>query len=132
MKTKHLVILWVALYIICAALGFVREPEGLGKALLFFSALIFFLPGFALLIRGWKEHDGKILLGLRLASGLSLLLTWILLICNFLSAGASNAAGMTLYRILGVVSAPMYCGQVWVVSLFLWACLLIGAFVRKK
>ena len=29
------------------------------------------------------------------------------------------------YVLLAVVSAPMLCGQIWVISLFLWACLLM-------
>ena len=62
----------------------------------------------------------------------SLALTLVLLVVNFLSVGASKAAGDVLYVLLIILSAPMVCGQVWVLSLFLWACLLMVCLKYRK
>jgi hypothetical protein len=42
--------------------------------------------------------------------------------------------GNLLHILLIIVSAPMVCGQYWVLSLFLWACLMIWAqkLLKKK
>jgi hypothetical protein len=70
---------------------------------------------------------------IRNISAASLILTLLLLVANFASVGASVAVGDFLYGLLVVVSAPMVCSQFWVVSLFLWACLLMVSisFLKK-
>jgi hypothetical protein len=37
-----------------------------------------------------------------------------------------------LYVLLAMFTAPMICGQSWVLSLFLWACLLMLSLPEKK
>lgn len=132
MKEKVLYAIWGGLYILCVGLGFISEPAGFGKFLLVLTALIFFLPGGAILYYGLKGQDRKMLLRLRIVCISSLLLTMVLLVANILSAAASVAIGNLLYELLALVSAPMLCGQYWVMSLFLWACLLMGTFLKKK
>ena len=56
-----------------------------------------------------------------------LALTLALILANFMSLMAPEALGNMLYILLTIVSAPMVCGQYWVLSLFLWACLMISS-----
>lgn len=130
MKEKILYIIWTCLYVICAGLGFVPEAEGAGKVLLVLSSLIFFLPGFVLLWHGYQSGNKTVMVRVRVISIVSLSLTLLLLILNFLSLNYSPRMGNVLYVILGVVSTPMLCSRYWVLSLFLWACLLMASFTK--
>ena len=58
-----------------------------------------------------KQFDGP----------LDLLLT---LIGNFLTLAAPEWVGNVLYAVLVMVSSPMVCGQIWIISLLLWAALM--------
>ena len=55
----------------------------------------------------------------------SILLTLVMLLINFLSFEAADAAGIVLNALLILVSVPMVCSGAWVLSLFLWAILLM-------
>ena len=59
-------------------------------------------------------------------------MTLFLLVANFLTAGATALTGDLLYGFLVILSAPMFCGQAWVLSLFLWACLLMSSLTCLK
>ena len=128
MKTKILYIIWAFLFILCAGLGFIPQSEGFGTVVLVSLAVLFFLPGAILLHQAQKEGDKKGILRIRLISAISLGATALLLVINFACAAASAALGDFLYGLLILVSSPMICGRYWVVSLFLWACLLIATF----
>ena len=134
MKEKILYAIWASLYILCVGLGTVENAVGLGKALLIVSAVIFFLPGGALLYHGLQTGNKKVLQRLRLVCLTSLVLTLILIVANLMSVSASAETGKVLYDLLQLFSAPMLCGQYWALSLFLWACLLMASFtkIRKK
>ena len=132
MKNTVLYIFWGCLYALCVGLGTVGDPAGFGKVLLVLTSLIFFLPPGYLLYDGIKNRRKKQVVVIRIISVVSLSLTLILLVANFLSVGASAAVGRRLYELLNLVSAPMLCSQYWVLSLFLWACLLWGSFKKKK
>ena len=132
MKVQLLTAAWACLYILCVGLGFVPEPAGFGKFLLTATAVIFFLPGALLLHEGWKTGNRKLRVGVRVTAILSLSLTLLLLIANFLSVTASETVGQRLYELLALVSAPMLCAQNWALSLFLWACLLFASFIHPK
>lgn len=125
MKTKHWYILWGCLYILCAFLGFIPEAAGFGKFLLILAAAAFFVPGWVLLYFTHKSGEMTHARNVRTLSLISLGLTLLLLILNFASGHASVAAGSMLYTLLVLFSAPMYCSQYWIASLFLWACLLM-------
>ena len=71
--------------------------------------------------------DAKLVCNL---SALSLGLTLILLVLNFLTALQSEFLGQVLHYTLVIVSSPMICSGHWAMSLFLWACLLIAS--RKQ
>lgn len=132
MKEKLLYGIWACLYILCVGLGYVPEPTGLGKALLVLVSLIFFLPGFALLHEGIQTGSKKMLNRLRMVCLCSLGLTLAFLIANFFSVLGSAATGKVLYDLLILVSAPMVCAQYWLLSLFLWASLLLSSYLIKK
>ena len=132
MNNKTLCTLWFCLFILCAGLGFIPQSQGFGTVLLVGISLLFFLPGGILLYRAHKAADRKLLLRIRGLSAASLGLTFILLLANFLSVNAPQALGDFLYGLLVIVSTPMICGRYWIISLFLWACLLMGSFVKKE
>ncbi len=126
MKDGKLYALWGVLYIFCGLLGFIREPNGFVTALLVLMAVGFFVPGAVLLYRGYKARDPGKIKAICAISLVWLVMTLVLLILNFLTAGATALAGDLLYGFLVILSAPMFCGQAWVLSLFLWACLLMS------
>ena len=123
MKEKIAYALWAVLYVICACLGFVTDAAGFGKVLLTLCSLIFFLPGVLLLFWGQRKQ-------VRIISLCSLGASLVLLVANFFSVLASKAVGDALYILLVIVSSPMVCSQYWVLSLFLWACLLMATFLK--
>ncbi|MBQ9168578.1 MAG: hypothetical protein IJX67_09260 [Oscillospiraceae bacterium] len=125
MTKKTLFALWGGMFIICGALGFIPEPEGAVQVLLTMAALACFVPPAALLYAAAKEKDTHTLKLVRNLCALSLLLTLVLLIVNFLTALSSEAVGTVVYYVLVIVSSPMICSGHWAMSLFLWACLLM-------
>ena len=122
--------IWLFLFILCAGLGFIPEPEGFGKAILVILSILFFVPGAILLVNAIRAENRKTVLLIRKLSITSLVLTLALLVANLFSVNASKVIGDILYGLLAVISAPMLCGQYWFLSLFLWACLLTGSFTR--
>ena len=128
MSNKLLYVLWGVLFIICAGLGFM--PDALFPA----AAVLFFLPPAVLLYRAKKREDLACVKLICLLSALSLGITLVLLVCNVLSVAASETVGTLLYYLLVILSAPMVCSGYWVLSLFLWACLLVASWtpLRRK
>ena len=133
MKKRILYAAWGGLFLICAGLGFVSEPAGWVRGILTAVSLLFFLPP-ALLLREADTHKKpQTAAFIGYLAALSLGLTILLLALNILSAFWSEQAGMFLHGLLTVVSAPMMASGYWVLSLFLWACLLISSLtIRKK
>lgn len=128
MNKKNWYTLWGVLYIVCAALGFVSGVDGLLKAVLILLGLAFFLPPAMLLYRESKTGGKKDTKRIRNLSLLSLGATLILMILNILWAmEGSEALGNVLYAVLVLASSPMYCLQNGLLSMFLWACLLMVA-----
>lgn len=128
MKNKTLYLIWGGLFILCGLLGFIPEPNGFLKAVLVVFSVIFFAPAWILVYRGQAKTVG-------ILSAVSLGSTLLLLVMNFLSGRAEQAAGEFLYGLLVFFSSPMICSQYWVLSLFLWACLLmtgLSAFKKEK
>lgn len=132
MKQKNLYGIWAGLYILCALLGFVTQPNSVVKAALFLISVIFFVPGLMLLLNAIAHNDKKTIGRIRWICIASLGLTMVALIANLLSVNTSVATGNTLYAFLVIVSSPMACSQYWIVSLFLWACMLMGTIFRFK
>ena len=132
MSNKTLYYIWGGLFILCGLLGFIPEPEGLVKALMVLSSIVFFVPGGMLLYLSKQEGDLRTIGIVRNLSIISLAVTLVLLVLNFLSGNASAAMGDFLYGLLVMLAAPMVCSQYWFLSLFLWACLLMTALSMGK
>jgi len=134
MNKKILFTLWGGLFILCAGLGFIPEASGTLRAVLTAVSLVFFLPPALLLYAAGRGTDRDVLLLIRNLSALSLGMTLVMLILNFVLAVSSEGLGNVLHYILIIVSAPMICSGYWVLSLFLWACLLMASIklLRKK
>ena len=130
MNKKNLFVLWGVLFILCAGLGFLPEPAGLLKGLMTALSVLFFVPPALLLYHADRETA----LLIRNLAALSLGVTLVTLILNFVLAVSSEFLGNVLHYVLVVVSTPMICSGYWVLSLFLWACLLMVSLqnLRKK
>ena len=134
MKKSYLFVLWGGLFVLCAALGFIPNPGTALKILLTLLSVAFFIPGALLLRHAALNKDRNTAMLVRNLAAASLLLTLVLIIGNFFSVLGSARLGSILYTLLIIVSSPMICSQYWVLSLFLWACLMIGAMqiLRQK
>lgn len=128
MKKPVVSIAWCILAVFCLVLGFVPSRDGLFYFLRMMLAIGFFIPPGIFLYR--KTHIKLIFV----LSACSLGVTAVLLVLNILAVGATAAAGEMVYYMLVFCSVPMFCGEVWAVSLFLWACLLMVSLrmLRKK
>ena len=122
---------WLCLYILCVGLGTIEEAAGIGKVLFILTGLIFFLPGVYLLHLGKREKNKKITLRVRIVAICSLSLTAIVFCANVIAVSADASVGRILYDMLNLVSAPMFCSQYWILSIFCWACLLSASFMKK-
>ena len=124
MSNKALYIIWGGLYILCAGLGFMQPGTEEAANAMTLLSVAFFIPGAVLLYRGQKVQ-------IRLLSAISLGVTVVCILLNILSVGMAEIDGRILYALLGLLSAPMFCSRMWLLSLFLWACLLMGSFFLK-
>lgn len=132
MKNKSLLAIWGIFYIICAGLGFIPEPEGAVRIFLTAISVLFFVPPAILLFDAFSSGDKKTIRLIRLLSALSLALTLVLLTANFLAALGAGWLGTLLHILLVIGSAPMLCSNYWVLSLFLWAVLLVASCQKRK
>ena len=123
MKNRFLFALWGVLWILCGLLGLMAEPVEGFRIFMRLAALGCFLPPVLLL----RSKDARTVRLIRNLAAASLGLTALLLGLNFASLGASETVGTLLHVALSVLSSPMLCGGNWLISLFLWACLLIAA-----
>lgn len=122
--------LWLFFYLLCGILGIMEPSTGLQAGAMTVLSLIFFLPPAILLIRAIRMGDQKTVRILRLISILSLSLTLVGFVVNIAAVNASEQAGLVLYRVLNFLSVPMVCSRHYVLSLFLWACLLFSTFPK--
>lgn len=114
---------WIGLFLVTACVGFLPAREGAWRVVSTLLAVLFFLPPAWIL----KTGDGKDAKRVFFISLSSLCLTVATIIVSVICARGSEALGNALHGLLVVVSAPMVCGGVWVLSLFLWACLLFAS-----
>ena len=122
--------LWACLYIICVGMGSLTERSTALSVVLTVLSLLFFVPPFLLLWKGYQAKDQKALKTVRIVSLLSLVLTLSLVVLNILTVLSGETVGQLLNDILLVVSAPMFCCYIRGVSIFLWACLFVSSFPR--
>ena len=133
MKHKHLFLIWVLYYFVCVGLSFLPNPNGALKGFLLLVGLGFFAPGGILLFRFCKTENQKGLIIFRNLSLISLGLTVVMILVNFMTPALSDHLGNVLYGALILVSVPMVCCRVWLLSLFGWACywLVSQKYLRK-
>ena len=124
MTKKSLYMIWAALFVLTAGLGFIQKPGGAGQVCCIVLAVSFFVPPAVLVYLGWKRNDRESLRLVRNLAFGSLLVTLLVLVANFMTLGAPVWVGDLLYAVMVIVTAPMVCGQAWVVSLLLWAALM--------
>ena len=122
--------LWLFFYFLCGILGIMEPSTDLQAGAMTVLSLVFFLPPAILLIRAIRKGDRKTVKTLRLISILSLSLTLVGFIINIAAVNASEQTGLVLYRVLNFLSVPMVCSRHYVLSLFLWACLLFSTFPK--
>lgn len=126
MKEKIYYLFWLAMYIICVGMGTIGERSPFLHILLMVLAIAFFIPGLLLVTEGIKTNNIKILFRLRIVCICSLVLTLSLMVANIASVHAPLTVGNTLNQVYLIVAAPMHCCYYRVISIFLWACLLMG------
>ena len=127
MKKKGLFVLWGVLFAACAGLGFVPQPTGGLKWLLGLLGLLFFAPPVMLLARAQESGDRAVAALVRNLAIASLVLTLLALVGNVLSLLGGVTLGNVMNVVLAIVSTPMFCSQIWVLSIFCWAFLMIAA-----
>lgn len=132
MNKRALWLIWYSLFILCALLGVIPDPQGFWKFCFVTLSVLFFVPGFCLLVWADRRDDVRALRQVRAISIGSLAATTVLIALNFASALMTELWGNILYGVLIVVSSPMVCGQYWVLSLFGWACILSTAVTMLK
>lgn len=131
MTKKNLCLLWGILYILCAGLGFIPGFSGsvspAAQGVLTALSLLFFLPPATLLYQAQKKGEKQTLRRVRNLAALSLGATLLVLVLSFATSMAADWVGVMLHVVLILVSSPMVCGDYWVLTLFLWACLLMAS-----
>lgn len=128
MSNRILYAAWGALSLVCAVLGLVSLPTWVGLV----AGLAFFVPPAMLMHRAHRDKNVKIIRFIRNLSLGWLAVTVVLLILNILSVGMTQTAGTVLYYLLAVLTVPMVCGGFWLLSIFLWACLLMTSLQMLK
>ena len=125
-------ILWAFAYAACGVLGFLPPTNTGVLILLILAGVLYFVPPTMLLTKAVKDQNRRVVSLIRTLSFSWLVCALILIVCNILSVGASAAAGTILYYALILLASPMICGQIWVLSMFLMACLMIVSHQQLK
>lgn len=127
---KVLYALWAAMFVLTAVLGFLFPDvdDVAGRFPLQVATGVFFLPPWTIMTKAKLDGEDKHIKIVRNLALTSISLTVVLLCLNMLSAGMGEAVGNALNAALTVVSAPLVCSNFYVMPLFLWGTLLMGAF----
>ena len=123
MLNTYLYIIWIFFYMLCAALGVLGLPGWVGIV----ACLLFFLPPALLLHGAGKAGDRRSVARIRNISLAWLGLAVLMIILNIATVYMSETAGAVLYYAMAVLCAPLVCGEYWILSLFLFACLLMSS-----
>lgn len=132
MNNKILYALWGGMYLLCAGLSLIGTPAPALSLVMTVFSILFFAPPALLLINARRRGDQKTQKTLRLLSLVSLGATLLFFIANILSILGSALLGDILYYVLLFVSVPMVCSRHFLLSLFLWACLLFCTLPKKR
>ena len=132
MKKTILYIIWLCMAVLCIGLGTLEADSLLLQIPLAAIGIVFFVPPAIVMYDALESQNRKEILRLRLISILSLALTVIVLIAFVLSSAVGAESADFLYDLLNIVSCPMLCCQQWLISLFLWGCLLSASFFKTN
>lgn len=132
MKTKNIFLVWLGIYILCLLLSFIPAESLALQVVQQIFSVVFFVPGFWLLWQGLQRKDAQCIRHLRLISGLSLSLTTVAFLANLFAIVASDFISTLMRAFLLVVSVPMPISGFWAFSLFLWACIFLSTFLKKR
>ena len=129
---KTLYVLWAGMFVLTAALGFLfpNVTDMTEKLPLQLATGAFFIPPWAIMTKANAEGTDKHIKIVRNLSLSSITATCVLLVLNIYSAGMGEAVGNALNAALTIISAPLVCSNFYVMPLFLWGTLLMGAFSR--
>ena len=132
MKKRILYIIWLCMAILCIGLGTLETDELTLQIPLAAIGIVFFVPPAIVIYDALESRDRKEVLRLRLISIASLVLTVVSLIAFVLTAAVGAEIADLLYDLLNILSCPMLCCQQWLISLFLWGCLLSATFFKTN
>ena len=118
--------------ILCIGLGTLEIQSLALQISLAAIGIVFFVPPAILMYDALESRDKKEVLRLRLISIASLVLTVVSLIAFVLTAAVGAEIADLLYDLLNILSCPMLCCQQWLISLFLWGCLLSATFFKTN
>lgn len=128
MNKKYWIPAWIALYALSVVMGALWPQTALSTIV----GVLFFLPPTMLLWIANQKDDKKLKKSVRLLSAASLVLTTVVYVVLFLSLGSEKDINALIQALLVLVAAPNVCFKAMVVSIFGWACLFYGSFVKKK
>ncbi len=133
MKTKHYWLCWLYLYILCAVLSFLPEPEGFWWWLMLVIGLLFFAPGIALVYQADVRDRLQVVNTVKKVSIIALAVDVFLICINIASTLLPDAWGLVLQWMLNIFASPMGCGQNPALTMFGWAFILFYCiYVEKK
>ena len=136
MKTlsyKTLYVLWAAMFVLTAVLGFVFPTAAnlAARLVLALIAAVFFLPPWMILGKAKSEGNRFHVRLVGFLAVSSIVLTVLVMILNIMSPLWSEAVGIALNAAFIIVSTPMFASNYYALSLFLWGTLIAEAFFRK-
>ncbi len=129
---RQLAIAWGALYGLCAIFSLIPSPNSLVQAVRFLMALGMFLPAGILLYRSIRWNNARFKKRIRIVCVAWLGTAAVLLMLNFASADWPENLGNFLHYALLILCSPIGCTQYWMLSVFLWACLLYASFLKRE
>ena len=112
---------WIVFYIVAVLLSLLNEPN----LWIRICSVLFFVPGMVLAFWAAKEKDRKQIKRLRIICITSLVLTTVMLVVSFLTVNAAPQTTRIINSIFIIVSEPLWISPSWVLSMFLWACILM-------
>ncbi len=119
---------WAGLYVLTAALSFLFP--GQEHFLLRLATAAFFLPPWLLLLKSRQNPQSPIRRRIRWLALASLALTLVLLCLSIRSLTWGEGVGNLIHILMGLLCAPLLCGDFYALALFGWATLLFGSFQK--
>ena len=112
---------WIVFYIVAVLLSLLNAPGVLVRI----YSILFFVPGVLLAVWAAKEKNKKQIKRLRTICITSLVLTTVMLVVSFLTVNAASQTTRIVNSIFIILSEPLWISPSWVLSVFLWACVLM-------